>query len=223
MADKPPSEPAIDRTADNAKNQLDQKMVRWTRVVGTFTALLFVANVFGLFFIWLQYRVANESQIDTREQLRAVVTLNGEVVVITNDKAGNPTHYSVITNFYNFGGTRTAKFGAWHSVRYFEGKVPNNTDFTKPLDEVDVPGSVIGPNSPYQLPPVTFTQENVEKAIKNEGSIILWGHAEYSDIFAPEILHPISFCILLTPTKNTPSGQMTIQPTLYRSDCNSSK
>jgi hypothetical protein len=110
---------------------LDRQMVRWTRVVGRFTALLFFANALGLFFIYQQWKVANDAQVDTREQLRAVVQFTGGNLLITTDKDQKPTFQTFVGNFQNYGGTRTAKFYAWDSLHFFPNSVPNSLDFSK--------------------------------------------------------------------------------------------
>lgn len=164
MADTPPN--ASEGGAESAGSQakLDRAMVRWTRAVAVFTFFLIVTSAVSDWFIYQQYKVANNSQVDTRAQLRAVVTYTGGTQQITNGKDGKPAYYSLFPSFQNFGGTRTAHFSGWANIRYFDGKVPENMDFTKPADKIDIAEAIIGPNSPYQFQPLSVTAEQVDKA-----------------------------------------------------------
>jgi len=54
-----------------------------------------------------------------------------------------------------------------------------------------------------------------------EGVILIWGWAEWADIYKPTELRPISFCRLLNPTK-TVEGNVVVTATVYRTDCNKS-
>lgn len=87
----------------NIETQIRRDLVKWTRAVAGFTGLLFLANVVANFFIYEQWRVANEAQVDTRSQLRAFVRFTGGAIIITNDKDGNPTFYGFVPTFQNFG------------------------------------------------------------------------------------------------------------------------
>lgn len=216
----------------HAPSQLDRDMVKWTRAVAWFTGLLFVANAVGLFFIWQQWRVANASQVDTREQLRAVVTYEGATFVALPDKDGKVVAWDAIANFHNFGATRTASFQGWVSIKYFDGAVPNNIDVNKPYLQVEIGNVVIGPNSPYQIG-AAVPAEDVQKAIDKKGVILFWGFGQYSDIFDPPNIKPIHFCLLITPLvplqrQEGQGGQgdqrhIAFQPAPYRPDCNTSK
>jgi hypothetical protein len=81
------------------ETQIRRDLVKWTRAVAGFTGLLFLANVVANFFIYQQWRVANEAQVDTRSQLRAFVKFTGGSIIITNDKYGNPTFYIGLNRF----------------------------------------------------------------------------------------------------------------------------
>jgi hypothetical protein len=149
---------------------LDQAMVKWTSAVAVFTGLLFLANAIGLFFIEEQWRIANRSQADLREQLRAVVSYDGITVIPANIKDGKPTAYAFITKFHNFGATRTYEFKAWVSVHYFDESVPNSQDFTKPWDKVDVNNAIVGPGADIFMAPLTVNPDYAAKAMNKEGS-----------------------------------------------------
>jgi hypothetical protein len=144
-------------------------------------------------------------------------------MTVTNNKDGKPEYYSFMPVFQNFGATRTDRFNAWYSIHYFVGNVPENWDFTKPETKLTTADIIIGPNSAPLLQPVTITALDVDNALKNSGSIIIWGHAEYSDVFSPKESRPMNFCFRETPTTNTTTGQIAFVPTAYRSDCNTSR
>jgi hypothetical protein len=116
--------------------------------------------------------------------------------------------YGFLSTFQNFGGTRTGLVIAWHSIAYYPGAVPYNTDFSKPRNAVEnSTGSVAG---------------EVEQALKKEGVIVLWGKLIYSDIYDPKTEHVITFCQTLTPTQNAGSPLIAFAVTPLRGDCNSS-
>ena len=198
-------------------------MVSWTRAVAVFTFFLVVTSAVSDWFIYQQYKVANDSQVDTRAQLRAVITYTGGSQQVANGKDGKPAYYAIAPTFQNFGGTRTAHFVGWTNVRFFEGKIPENMDFNKPADKIDLAESVIGPNSIYQFQPITVSIDQIEKAKRQEGTILLWGHAEWSDIFSPEKMHQIGLCFGLNPSDHTTDGQTVLIPAPYRNDCNYNK
>src|SRR6266849_11073847 len=139
MPDTPTTQPPTAGRTD----QTHRDLVKWTRAVAGFTFLLFLANAVSNFFIYQQWVVANRAQIDTREQLRAVVVFPGAQVVPVNDKDGKPAAYGFIAQFQNVGGTRTAKFNAWVSIHYFDVSVPNSLDLSKPWEKVEAQTVVI--------------------------------------------------------------------------------
>jgi hypothetical protein len=113
MLDGPPGHPSTGAQQNEAPTQVERDMVRWTRAVAWFTGLLFLANVVSNFFIFQQWKVANDAQVDTREQLRAVVTLRNMQEVLVNGKDGKIIAYAFTPVFFNSGGTRTSQFKAW--------------------------------------------------------------------------------------------------------------
>jgi hypothetical protein len=143
---------------------------------GRLYPLLFLASAVSDWFVYGQYRVLNEQQRDTREQLRASVTQQAINEVLYADRDGKVTGYVFIPQFYNSGGTRTAHFNGWVSVKYFEEKVPNNIDLNKPYEKVDFRDVVIGPNSPLQLAAVTLTPDEIakvqRKALPSYGDVL---------------------------------------------------
>jgi hypothetical protein len=210
--------------------QIQGDLIRWTRrvaiftgVLATFTGLLFLANVAANFFIYRQWRVASDAQENTRSVLRAVVTVNAVTLTVSNDKDGHPAYYSFAPTFHNFGSTRTDRFNAWYNIKYFPVNVPDNMDFTKPATPIETRDIIIGPNSSPLLQPVTVTKDEIDHALKKDGVIVIWGHADYSDVFDPKVTRPIGFCLLLNPTTNTTTGEIVVQPTTYRNDCNTNR
>jgi hypothetical protein len=221
MANTPPSQPTSEQEAEDPRH-LDRQMVKWTRVVGWFTALLFIANVAGLFFIWEQWRVASKSQIDTREQLRAAVgfqTTNEQVIV---GKDGKIASLGIQAQFNNAGGTRTAVFRAWFSVQYFDKAEPNNLDFSKPYTKVDITDNILPAGGVSNLETVGFSAEYIDKVVNKEGVALYWGHSEWADIFTPSDIHVINFCFRLEPVTLT-DGKIVVKPITYKPDCNNSK
>ena len=220
MTDTLPSQPRAPQEED--PKHLDRQMVRWTRVVGWFTALLFVANAVGLFFIWEQWRVANKSQIDTREQLRAAVgfqNLNEQVFL---DKDGKIISIGFQPQFNNAGGTRTSRFRAWFSVQYFEKEVPNNLDFSKSYTKIEVQDQVLPAAGITNLETVALSAEYIDKIVHQNGVGLVWGHSDWADIFEPSDGHVINFCFKLEPIA-LPDGKTFVKPIIYKPECNNSK
>lgn len=96
-------------------------------------------------------------------------------------------------------------------------------DFTKPWQKIDAGETIIGPNSPSSLSAVTIPRADIDKVSRKEGEILIWGNAEYSDIFDPQVTHPMKFCYFLNTTTNTTNGKLGIVPSPYQNDCNISK
>src|SRR5277367_6681066 len=94
---------------ENPQSKLDREMVRWTRAVAIFTFFLVATSAVSDWFIYQQLKVANDAQIDTREQLRAVVSFVGFAPLGINDKDGKISNYLFRAQFQNSGGTRTAQ------------------------------------------------------------------------------------------------------------------
>jgi hypothetical protein len=152
--------------------------------------------------------------------LRAFVNIVGVNQAIVPDKDNKPAFYFFQPVFQNYGSTRTATFTAWASIKYFDGGVPNNQDLTKPFSKINPSNTIIGQNGIYPMQPVDITAEEQGKIIAKQGVGLLWGHADFADIFNPATIHPISFCYLLNPIQAT-NGQIVLQPIPYRPECNS--
>jgi hypothetical protein len=131
--------------------------------------------------------------------------------------------YGFVSSFQNFGATRTGLSKGWHSIAFYQGdNVPNNVDFSKPRDAVEIPTGIVGPNASVLMAPVTLKPSEVDSALKKDGIIVIWGHFDYRDIYDPDTQHYITFCQRLTPTQ-TKEGLMVFAPSPFRSDCNVSK
>jgi len=155
-----------------------------------------------------------------QQQRAAVVSYEPGPVFQMNDK-DNRQSFAFSVTFQNFGGTRTSKFHAWHSVRYFENGVPNSLDLTKPEGKIEaVTGLVASPNTPIVMQPLSVSAEESARALKKDGAILQWGYAEYADIFELDKLHRLRFCYVMEPAA-TPSGPGTgFQPVPFQNDCN---
>jgi hypothetical protein len=125
----------------------DRQMVGWTRALTIATIVIAIATAFSGFLILKQWQSVTDAQNDAREQLRAYVTFDGGSQIV-NDDARDPQrktiNYIFVSNFHNWGATRTSKFTAWASVNYFEKEVPNSQDFSKPYESVRVEEQLSG-------------------------------------------------------------------------------
>jgi hypothetical protein len=185
--------------------------------------LAIVSIVTGLFVWWQAYTAARVAR-DTREQLRAVMQFTGVQTLSGPAADGTGQIYGFLSTFQNFGGTRTDTVVGWHSVAFYPGTVPYNADFSKPREVIgNQTNSVVGPNTQIAFVPVTLSAGEVDRALKKEGAIVIWGKLTYSDIYDPSIERQITFCQTLTPTQNKGSPLLAFGATPLRSDCNSSK
>jgi hypothetical protein len=153
------------------QNHRDGDMEKWTRAVAVytlllaiFTALLAVASIISNYFIYQQYRVANDAQIDNREQLRAVISQRGGEALAIYGPDGKLEGMRFIAHFHNTGGTRTAWFQAWMSAHYFDGpRPPDNLDLSKPFYQVDLSKTIIPANEQFNLGAVGISEDDAKK------------------------------------------------------------
>jgi hypothetical protein len=206
--------------SDSATPKYDRALARWTGVVALFTGLLFLANLATNFFIYQQWSVANRTFVDEREKARAAVTLQLVNEFILPDKDGKLLGYAFFPQFQNSGTSRTSEFKAWYNVQYFEHDIPDNIDLTKQLTKVDPwNGAVINANSIFPMSPITISAEYINKVFRKEGVVAVWGHAEYADIFDPQIIKPINFCFR-SEVATLVNGKTVIQMVPYKTECN---
>ena len=223
----------MDDTPNPSSNSVESALSKWTMWVAIFTGALVVANIVSLYLIREQWKIAADTQSDNREQLRALVAVSHNIPVSPVNFVNNkPSDYAFSISVHNYGGTRTAHFKAWVSVKYFEGEVPNNEDFTKPYKDTPSLDVVMAPNGDNPMPPVTVSSEEVTKAVNKQGAIVLWGHADWADIFNPGQMHHISFCVSPNPVPIAVTEQaggspgfrpdFIFQTAPYKAECNTS-
>ena len=205
MANRPPPNQRTESNPQKPDRSIDQAMVHWTRAVAFFTFLLFVTSAIANFFIYKQWQESIAAQKDTREQTRAMVVIDDLDVFPANVFQDHAALIGFVVKFHNIGGTRTASFTSWASIHYFPGGVPNSQDFSKPWNQIASNNSVIGANSAFVLPPVTLSASDVDDVRATLGVAVIWGHAEWSDIFDKKDIHQINFCLNVTP-QPAPTG-----------------
>jgi hypothetical protein len=195
---------------------------RWvaafTFVLAAATIILAVATIVSTYFILGQWKAAVDAQADSREQLRAYVTFSGGVQ-ITNDKEGKSINYIFAPQFRNWGATRTSKFSAWASLKYFPGDVPNNQDLTKPFDRIETQNTIIGANGVAQLL-VSLSSDEAIQAKNGKGVVIIWGRGDWADIYNPNAVYHVNFCLTLKPISSDGDNHIVFQPILYKAECN---
>jgi hypothetical protein len=214
---------------------LYKKMVGWTKVVGVFTACLFVVSAFSDYFIWQQGNNTTIAQNDMREQSRAYVTFLGIIQLVNPQspqsiqasqppqppQSGQTINYVFQSIFHNYGTTRTSKYSGWTSVKYFEKDVPNSQDFSKPYEAIPIiPANIGGNGDAFTL--VALPAEDAIKAKNKQGVVIIWGHADWADIYHPDGVHPVNFCWKLIPARSDGDNNIMFQGTPYKPDCNTS-
>jgi hypothetical protein len=204
---------------EKAQIETNQKMVKWTAVVGVFTVVLaLVSIVQGGFVLWQASTAANAAQ-DAREQLRALVSNTTTTIFVPDDIDKPGAQFGVVPTFQNFGGTRTQFFKAHASLKFFEDGIPSSLDLTKPYLDYQAGETIIGPNSPYQGFGVSISGAELRKNLNGVGQILYWGTAEYADIFNPKIVHHIRYCNLIKPQTNS-DGKIVVQTAPYKGECN---
>lgn len=212
---------------ERSQIETNQQMAWWTKVVGIFTAVLAVLNIPTLLFVgwqaWTAARVAEE----TRSQLRAVMQIASLQTVAGVMEITLTPSFGFLATFQNLGSTRAEKVKGWQSVQYFEGDIPFNSDLSKPAKEIEIGNpTVVGPNATFQMSPVAVKPGEIDKAVRREGILVMWGNITYSDIYSPTVTHSISFCQRITvaqPSADSKDKQLIFSMTPFRSDCNKSE
>src|ERR1051325_2998587 len=146
-------------TSPDPQTNPHQAVARWTLAVAVFTFFLVVVSGVADWFIYQQYRVANDAQRDTREQLRAVVTYSGLDIGIVK-ATDNKIHYNVGAIFRNTGGTRTNNFIAWLSAHLFDKDVPYSQDFSRPWAQVKATNFIVGAGANAISGPISIPEED---------------------------------------------------------------
>lgn len=210
---------------ERSQIETNETMARWTRIVGIFTAALAVLNLPTLFFVGWQAWTAADVAKETRSQLRAVMQLTSIQTIIGVMEETLTPNVGFLSTFQNLGGTRAEKVSGWQSIQYFEGSVPFNADLSKPAKEIEKASpQAVGPNANFQIAPVGLKPAELEKAIKREGIIVIWGAVTYNDIYSPTTPRNIFFCQRVTVGQpqpaTSPEKQMVFTITPFRGDCN---
>lgn len=134
---------------------------------------------------------------------------------------GKPTAYAFIGRYHNYGTTRTSHAEGWISTHYFKDTVPNSQDFTKPWDKLENINTIVGGNSDRLVGPVAVGADDVQNALNNRGTIVVWGRANWVDVYQRDKEKNLNFCYSMNPSQ-TPSGDIVFQIAPFRTDCNTS-
>jgi hypothetical protein len=199
------------------QNSARRDMATWT--IAAFTIILAFATIITSYFIYGQWTAAVEAQNETRQQLKAYVTFEGGSQITGNDPSGKTINYLFQPRFHNWGATRTSHFVAWASVKYFDGDVPNNLDFSKPFEKVSAQDTILGPNGVSSIG-VTLPVDDAIKTKNKQGIAVIWGHADWGDIYNPGDLRSVSFCLKLVPVSSDGDNRILFAPQPYKPECN---
>ena len=237
MAQNPPS-----RTPPpQVPSVTEASMAKWTRILAfsTIGLMIFTAALVGTS-VWAiltaqdqnataikaeidaseQNKITQAAQFDTREQLRAVIGLAGLNGFASVNAPNNEPGFTTVATFQNYGGTRTEHFIAWASIHYFEKELPNGIDLTKPYDKVDLRDVIVGPGAPSPIAVFT-TKKDVDAAVARQGVLVIWGLANYNDVFSPDQNHVVSFCYNVNVSSL--NGQYIFNSSPLRAECNYSR
>jgi hypothetical protein len=208
----------------------EKAMVNWTRIVGFFTGLLFVATGISDYIIWRELRSDERAERFSEEQQRAFFGLPtvGQFQGTVDKDTKEPT-LGIVAQWRNLGSTRATWATGWASIEYFPNGAPYNFDVTRPMEAITEPlHTAVGPNAPFDIGPIGLNHNESVQADTGKGEVLAWGLLQYADIYDPENTHSSRFCVKLVPSgqaaNNITKQTVVIYKTHpYRNDCNKSE
>ncbi len=164
--------------------------------------------------MWL--RRAVEVAEDSGRIMHATMIATQRAYVAFREFRVNVTRLSAIEDIQNCtvqpvwenGGTTPTRNGTSHvSWKYFAGSIPADLDFAD-YDEAgnrvvvqdDYQPLVIGPRGLAQSPVIVIEGPTVRNVREGQGRILIWGWAEYDDVFDGSPRHRTEFCYQMTVT-----------------------
>lgn len=188
-----PSKNTAPVVAEETEAQTNRRIADYNRTLDFLTFFLVLANVALWLVTWRSsvrqsrdMRAALGHAEDTAElQLRAYVFPDNINLVQRTDPLTQKNRWFIQVAWKNTGSTRTRKFVAKVSNKFFVLKdTPLETfDF---VDEPDAAifNGLIGPNQSVNQPPILITDLHLIAGGDEDMAFLIWGWCEYLDIFS---------------------------------------
>jgi len=213
-------------------NKLDRDLVRWTRVVGVFTGLLFIAAILQFCamrgqLIAMQRQLAEmtvQSSI-TEAQLRPRLSLSihtgGELKGATNQGSPDVDARLVTPVWKNFGVVDPEGLVGWVRVQPFPGSgfleyekrgaaLSQGSAIATPLDQTD--------KGTFEQYSVMVEGAYTRAVLTGTAQVIVWGGIQYRDPFPESPIHHFIWCRVLMLTVVDGVRKAAWFP--YSDDCN---
>jgi hypothetical protein len=139
---------------------------------------------------------------------RAYVTLREFRVNVTRLSAIEDIQSATVQPVWENGGTTPVRNGRSHvSWKYFAGNIPSDLD----LGDLDESGNriviedkylplAIGPRGFAHSPVILIEGSTVRMVREKQGQVLIWGWAEYDDVFEGSARHRTEFCYQMQVT-----------------------
>jgi hypothetical protein len=125
------------------------------------------------------------------------------------------SHCTIQPVWENSGTTPTRNGRTYVNWRYFPGSIPSDFDFAD-FDEMgnrilayeSYSALVMGPKSKSFSPAIAIDASTVRMVRELEGRVLIWGWAEYDDIFEDSTRHRTEFCYQMTVSGDPPNSHI---------------
>ena len=125
------------------------------------------------------------------------------------------SHCTIQPVWENSGTTPTRNGRTYVNWRYFPGSIPSDFDFAD-FDEMgnrilayeSYSALVMGPKSRSFSPAIAIDASTVRMVRELEGRVLIWGWAEYDDIFDDSPRHRTEFCYQMNVTGAPPNSHI---------------
>ncbi|MDQ2955295.1 MAG: hypothetical protein M3R18_10285 [Pseudomonadota bacterium] len=125
------------------------------------------------------------------------------------------SHCTIQPVWENSGTTPTRNGRTYVNWRYFPGSIPSDFDFAD-FDEMgnrilayeSYSALVMGPKSKSFSPAIAIDASTVRMVRELEGRVLIWGWAEYDDIFEDSTRHRTEFCYQMIVSGDPPNSHI---------------
>ena len=209
----------------------EQRIIDWRRnflcevkatdlALAGFTLFLVLAFLFQGEWLWRALQVTERSAHIVNQALvaaqRAYVVFKEFNVNATRvPPLDEISHCTIQPVWENSGTTPTRNGRTYVNWRYFQGSIPSDFDFAD-FDEMgnrilayeSYSALVMGPKSRSFSPAIAIDASTVRMVRELEGRVLIWGWAEYDDIFEDSARHRTEFCYQMTVTGDPPNSHI---------------
>jgi hypothetical protein len=204
------------QAAAPAPRQFSQSFICGVRmtdlVIAGFALFLILISVQQAFWLRRAVEAAEDSTRLVGSALiatqRAYVTFREFRVNVTRLSAIEDIQNATVQPVWENGGTTPARNGRSHvSWKYFTGKIPADVE----LADFDETGNrvvtddkylplAIGPRGTANSPVIVVDGATIRNVRENQGRVLIWGWAEYDDVFEGSPRHRTEFCYQMNVT-----------------------